>query len=86
MGGGLMNIFVSMEKQMKRLGWCSIMLLLGLLQGCSDRMWYDGLKQGQAIECSKLQGKERDDCQKDTGVSYDQYQRERREVLKKDQD
>ena len=65
---------------------CLIPLVLVLLQGCSGRMWYDGMKQGQTFECSKLQDKERENCRQDAGVSYDHYQLERQEVLKKDQD
>lgn len=69
---------------MRNVGLCSIVLVMVLLQGCSTRMWYDGFKQAQASECSKLQDREREECLRDAGISYDQYQREREETLKKD--
>jgi uncharacterized protein YceK len=69
---------------MRNVGLCSIVVVMVLLQGCSTRMWYDGFKQAQASECSKLQDREREECLRDAGISYDQYQREREETLKKD--
>lgn len=69
---------------MRNVGLCSIVVVMVLLQGCSTRMWYDGFKQAQESECSKLQDREREECLRDAGISYDQYQREREETLKKD--
>jgi hypothetical protein len=69
---------------MRNIGWCSIGIMMIFLQGCSTRMWYDGFKMAQANECSKLQDKERERCLQDAGVSYDQYQRERQDILKKE--
>lgn len=71
---------------MRGTGLCSILLVMALLQGCSGSMWYAGMKQVQASECSKLQDREREECLRDAGVSYDQYQRERNETLKNDRD
>jgi hypothetical protein len=71
---------------MRGIGLCLIFLAMVFLQGCTTRMWYDGFKQAQASECSKLQDREREECLRDAGVSYDQYQRERNETLKKDRD
>jgi hypothetical protein len=71
---------------MRGIGLWSILLVMVLLQGCSTRMWYDGFKQAQANECSKLQDRDREACMRDAGVSYDQYQRERQEALKKNKD
>jgi len=71
---------------MRGIGLCLIILVMAFLQGCTTRMWYDGFKQAQASECSKLQDREREECLRDAGVSYDQYQRERNETLKKDRD
>jgi hypothetical protein len=71
---------------MRGIGMFSILLVMVFLQSCSTRMWYDGFKQAQASECSKLQDREREECLRDAGVSYDQYQRERQETLKKNKD
>jgi hypothetical protein len=68
---------------MKGFGVCAVLLALFFLQGCTTRMWYEGFKQAQTSECSKLQDKEREECLRDAGISYDQYQRERQEALKK---
>ena len=64
----------------------AILIVAGLVQGCSARTWYDGLKQAQAAECVKLHDKDRDACLQDTRVSYDQYQRDRQEILKQHSD
>jgi len=74
-----------MEKKMKGIRWWVIILVMIFLQGCSCRQWYDGLRQVQAGECSKLQDNEREKCLHDAGISYDQYHKERQATLKKDQ-
>jgi hypothetical protein len=74
-----------MDKKMKGIRWGVIILVMIFLQGRSCRQWYDGLKLVQTSECSKLQDNEREKCLQDAGISYDQYQRERQEPLKKDQ-
>jgi hypothetical protein len=74
------------EAGMRSVGGCLILLVIVFLQGCTTRMWYEGFKQAQASECSKLQDKERQECLRDAGISYDQYQRERQEVLRKDRE
>jgi hypothetical protein len=73
-----------MEKKMKGIRWWIIILAMTLLQGCSCRQWYDGLRLVQESECSKLRDNEREKCLQDAGISYDQYQRERQETLKKE--
>jgi hypothetical protein len=43
--------------------------------GCGARNYYDGLRLGQEMDCQKLQGADRDDCARKSGMSYDEYQR-----------
>jgi hypothetical protein len=71
---------------MKGIGWCFLLLMAILVQGCSTRMWYEGFKQAQMSECSKLQDKEREECLRDAGKSYDQYERERQESFRKEEE
>jgi hypothetical protein len=44
--------------------------------------WYEGLQQGQRNKCYDLPTLERDNCLKQAEKSYEEYQRERQEVLK----
>jgi hypothetical protein len=71
---------------MRSVEWCFLFLAAIMVQGCSARMWYDGFKQAQMSECSKLQEREREECLRDAGMSYDQYERERQESFKKEKE
>jgi hypothetical protein len=72
------------EKPARVVAWCSIVAALCFLPGCSRQMWYTGLRQVQAGECSKLQDNEREKCMQDAGMSYNRYQRERQDAFDQD--
>jgi len=58
-----------------------------LLNVCTTRGVYEGIRRGARNECyNKLSQEERDRCLARTRAGYDQYQRERDESMKSDQD
>ncbi|HWR73175.1 MAG TPA: hypothetical protein VN604_08385 [Nitrospirota bacterium] len=56
----------------------STMLMIVTFAGCTGNL-YEGLRMKQEMECQNLQGPERDECLKSSGMSYDEYQRKMRE-------
>lgn len=57
--------------------------VLATFSGCSSRAWYEGLRNIERQNCQKIAGTaERVEClQREADVSYDQYQRERKDLL-----
>jgi len=61
------------------------MLMVISVQACSQRLWYEGLKQSHRNECNKEPPSAREECLKaTTSDSYDEYQRKRQEEINKD--
>lgn len=60
----------------------TLVLLLCVI-GCSNRGVYEGLQTGARNECSKLPSSQYDECMEATETSFDEYERERREVIEK---
>jgi len=58
------------------------MLLIMTGAGCTTRTVYDSLRVQQEMECQKLQGADRDECARRSGMSYDEYQRQLKERQK----
>ncbi len=50
-------------------------------QGCSRSAWYEGFRQSRMNECYKLPDIGREQCLKETEVSYETYQKERRKAI-----
>ena len=63
--------------------WLAVLTALGA-SACTQRAWYEGAKQSQRNECYKMPPSAREECLKalESG-SYDEYQRQRQEQLKK---
>jgi hypothetical protein len=55
---------------------CIAALFLIAAGGCGARNVYDGLRFRQDLDCQKLQGADRDECNRRSGMSYDEYQRQ----------
>ncbi|EAT11657.1 hypothetical protein HF888_03245 [Bermanella marisrubri] len=51
------------------------------LAACSNRAVYDGIKVGQENECRRLPEPQREECLDNINTSYDEYQRQRQEVI-----
>lgn len=61
---------------MKAITFISAMLLIALIYGCGPRNIYDSLRFHQEMGCEKLQGADRDECSRRSGMSYDEYERQ----------
>jgi hypothetical protein len=49
---------------------------------CSHEQVYSAVQQNRQFECSKLPQSEYEECMRETGMSYDEYERRRQELLK----
>ncbi len=61
---------------MKVIAIVPVMLLIVMGHGCGPGNIYDGLRFHQEMDCERLQGVDRDECSRRTGMSYDEYQRQ----------
>jgi hypothetical protein len=61
---------------MKSAAFLSALLMVAIGCGSNARYLYDGIRFHQEIDCSKLQGSDRDECYRRSGMSYDEYQRQ----------
>lgn len=59
--------------------------LLASVAACSNEQVYSAVQQNRQLECSKLLQPEYEECMRETGMSYDEYERKRQELLKDDQ-
>ncbi len=63
----------------------SILSLLAVFslacQGCSHSAWYEGFRQSRMNECYNLPDIGREQCLKETEVSYETYKNERRKTI-----
>lgn len=64
---------------MKAIAFVPAMLLIVMGYGCGPRNIYDGLRFSQEMGCEKLQGADRDECSRRSGMSYDEYERRLKE-------
>jgi hypothetical protein len=53
-----------------------IVIMIMPLTGCTSQNAYDSLRYHQELDCQKMQGADRDDCIRRSGMSYDEYQRQ----------
>ncbi len=67
---------------MKIWRWVLILLVLAVLIGCSKESWYEGFRSVRENECYKLQGMQRDECLRNADVRYNQYNKDRQEVVR----
>ncbi len=73
-----------MTKAMKSTFLCILALAAFGASACTQRAWYEGAKQSQRNECYKMPPSAREECLKALdSESYDEYQRQRQEELKK---
>ena len=56
-------------------------LFVSLLYGCSNQAAYETVQQSQKNECAKLPQGQYEDCMHEVDTSYDDYERERQEVI-----
>ena len=58
-------------------------LVLFVLASCSNRGIYGGVQTSRQHECSTLPPSQYEECMENASKSYDEYERERKEVLGK---
>jgi hypothetical protein len=64
---------------MKTLVIITAIFITAMGYGCASRNYYDGLRLHQEMDCQRLQGADRDECARKSGMSYDEYQRQLKE-------
>lgn len=59
------------------------LLILTLLTfvGCSNKAVYDGIQTGNRVECSQLPPSQYEDCMNKVNKTYDEYKRDRKELI-----
>lgn len=57
-----------------------VLIAVALLAGCSQRGWYEGVKQSHRFQCSQVPQSEREDCLARHEDSYEEYRRRREGV------
>ena len=73
-----------MINAMQKTFLCILVLTALGASACTQRAWYEGAKQSQRNECYKMPPSAREECLKALeSESYDEYQRQRQEELKK---
>jgi hypothetical protein len=66
----------AMQNRILKNAMIALLILLSAGLGCTAQTAYDSLRFNQELNCSKMQGPERDDCLKRSDMSYDEYQRQ----------
>ena len=70
---------------MKMILFCLMVFMMLGASACSQRAWYESVKQGQRNECYKYPPSAREECLKAIDSdSYDEYQRKKQDAAKKD--
>lgn len=57
------------------------LLAIFFMAGCGNRAVYENIQMNKKRECSKLPPSEYEQCMRDVNKPYDEYERERREVI-----
>ncbi len=65
------------DKGSGRLCLILLFLLLSVVTGCATRNVYEGLRMHQGMDCQKLHGVDQEECNRRSGMSYDEYERQR---------
>ena len=56
-------------------------IALFVLIGCSQRSVYEGVQAGNRNECYSLPPTQQEECFEKNSKSYEQYERERKEII-----
>jgi hypothetical protein len=69
-----------------RRGWALIVfgVVLSMLWGCTARQLYSGMQQRTRNECVMLPRSQFADCMQQANISYNEYQRLRKEAMSTD--
>ena len=61
----------------------SLVVLMMLLTGCSNKAVYQNLQLNKQQQCRQLPVSEYEHCMRNMAQSYEEYERQRQEALKK---
>lgn len=68
--------YIESIKEIMAAPFVALLLAMAISSGCSARNVYDGIRFHQEMDCSQLQGADRDECYRRSGMSYDEYQKQ----------
>ncbi len=71
-----------MRKKMQITKYLSISFALLMLTACSHRDIYENIQINNRLDCLKLPPAQVDECMKVYSKSYDEYEKERKEMSK----
>lgn len=57
-----------------------VMLSLLLVAGCSNRGWYEGMKNRERVLCNQVPASDYEDCMRQAEGNYNEYEKQREEV------
>ncbi len=66
---------------MSRLYCIALLLVVMALSACTNQQIYSSIQNDQQLKCQQLPPSQYDECMADAGISYEQYKKEREEVL-----
>lgn len=66
------------------LGVAMVVVALSMAAACSNRQVYEAIQKNQQLECQKFPDAQYEKCMQELSEPYDQYQRERDEVIEGD--
>ena len=64
--------------------WIVMLVASWLVQACSQQQVYDAIQQNRQLECQKLPGTQYEECMKQYSEPYEEYERERQELLREE--
>jgi len=70
-----------MNAPVRRALFAALLVGLGLGPGCSSEQVYDAIQDNRQQECARLPQGQYEACMRETGGTYDDYAREREELL-----
>ena len=70
-----------MPTRNRRIGSAVALVAWWLLQACSNQQVDDAIQQKRQLECQKLSGTRYEECMEQYSEPYEEYERERQELL-----
>ncbi|WP_101758992.1 hypothetical protein [Oceanicoccus sp. KOV_DT_Chl] len=59
-----------------------LLIFICFIFGCSNQQAYEAIQQNRQLECQKRPPVQYEECMQAHGQPYDDYQREREEIIK----
>ena len=60
----------------------ALLVCVLVLAACSNRQVYDAIQKNRQLECQKLPGSRYEECMEQVSEPYDEYRRDRDELIK----